>query len=73
MEKPDTTDTLLDDLPPGGQTRFSAVFGAIGNYAMIGTLGAVAIKQAHKIYLVFFPHHAIYIIGVAVNDTQNFI
>lgn len=50
MENEGTNETLLDDLPPGGQTRFSSVFGAIGNYAMIGTLGAVAIKQVHKIY-----------------------
>ena len=29
-------DTLVDDLPPSSQTRFSTVFGAIGNYGMIG-------------------------------------
>lgn len=34
MSKPD--DTLIDDLPSGGQTRFSTIFGAIGNYGMIG-------------------------------------
>jgi hypothetical protein len=47
-----TTDdktTLLDDLPPGGQTRFSTVVGAVGNYGLIGTLGALALKQGHKI------------------------
>lgn len=39
--------TLLDDLPPGGQTRFSTVFGAIGNYGMIATGLAYGGRQAY--------------------------
>jgi hypothetical protein len=40
-------DSIKDDLPPGGQTVFSSVFGAIGNYAMVGM--AVA-WSGHKLF-----------------------
>jgi len=37
-------DTLVNDLPPGGQTRFTSITGAIGNYGMIAGAGVFGAK-----------------------------
>lgn len=42
-------DTLKDDIPSGGMTRFTSVFGAIGNYGMIGGAGMFVAEHAVQI------------------------
>lgn len=37
-------DSLHEELPPGGTTKFTSIFGAIGNYGMIAGAGMFGVR-----------------------------
>ena len=43
-------DSIKDDLPPGGQTKFSTIMNGVGNYSMLLGGGLFVGKQAYNLF-----------------------